>query len=671
VVKSLNLTKAERKTLAQICDAFVPSVDSKVDRDFFRRSATDIDVDKEIVRVIEQEFSEEQRKQTSRLLRLFENPILNLILNGRLARFSRMDAAGREKYLLNFAYSTLALKRTAFQALKRLVCFTFYGYVPPGTNGNPNWASIGYQGREVIESADSAQFVPLIPEHDGQGFQCDVCIVGSGAGGSIIAEHLSSSGWKVIVVDAGEYLCSEDFKGQEYNMMPALFEQRGRAATRDLSFSLLEGRVVGGSTIVNWNTCIRPELWLRKEWEREGISNLTSDDFDSYIDFVWNSLRVNSNESQLNPNNEVLFRGCASLGYKIPQDYDVIYRNAVGCKSRCTFCTFGCQYACKQSTPISLLPSASKLGCKFIFNSKVDNIHTSDGRAAGVSAIFKGKVGFQIKSKIVVLAAGSINTPAILLRSGLRRKVGDNLRLHPTTAVSGHYEQVIKMWEGPPQTCKVTKGRNLDGKHHGFWLEAVPAHPALFSSAIPWNGGKRHKELMSEIPHNCGTIVLVREAASGKVSIDKHGDPLCDYKMAQQDKQSMIEGMIETAKILSASGATKLSTLHSDGFEIESSGHGKLTSSDLDRFDSGVRRRGIVPNKISLFSAHIMGSARMGHEESSFCNDNAESYELPGLFIGDASIFPTSPGINPMIAIMSMAKRNAAKIDILLKQNIN
>ena len=147
-----------------------------------------------------------------------------------------MDQESREKYLFNFASSFLALKRTAFQALKRLVCFTYYGYVPPGELSNPNWFDIGYMGRRPLPGGDIKAISTIVPSQD-QEFQCDVCIVGSGAGGSIMAEHLSSAGWKVIVVEAGDYLTSEDFNGQEYEMTERLFEQSGRASTRDLSLS--------------------------------------------------------------------------------------------------------------------------------------------------------------------------------------------------------------------------------------------------------------------------------------------------------------------------------------------------------------------------------------------------------------------------------------------------
>jgi choline dehydrogenase-like flavoprotein len=306
-------------------------------------------------------------------------------------------------------------------------------------------------------------------------------------------------------------------------------------------------------------------------------------------------------------------------------------------------------------------------GAKFIFGAEVQTVQTKNGKASGVRATLQANsTNFEIKSKAVVIAAGSINTPAILFRSGFKKNVGRNLKLHPTTAISGVYTKPINMWSGPPQTIKVTKWLNLDGAHHGFWIEAVPGHPGLYASAIPWTSGRAHKELMLKMPNSSGTIVLLRESGSGRVGIDKNGRPVCNYSLSDLDKSHLKRGLVETAKILAASGAWGIATLHVDGLLVESSNRSRLNSSDLDRFEDEINKREIAPNKISLFSAHIMGSARMGKEVNSFCDDFAQSYEVPMLFIGDASVLPSSPGINPMVTIMSLAKRNAMHIHGIL-----
>jgi choline dehydrogenase-like flavoprotein len=668
----LTLTERDKHTLALLCDTFVPAVKSSERQEFFNRTATSIGVEREIERVVA-EFNDDQRAQFGRILTLLESKVQNLILNGTFRKFSEMSQETRQDFIFRkFAISRFALKRTAFQAMKRMICFTYYGLVPENQNSNPNWQEIGYTGRGKIEenpSEDSLTDSAIVPSK-GQIIDCDVCVVGSGAGGSLIAESLAKLGWHLVVIDSGDYFMSKDFTSrQEYDLTRNLFEQSGRAATKDLAFSLLEGHTVGGSTVVNWNTSIKPPDWLREEWETfDGISGLRTKEFDACVDYVWSGLRVNREESQINPNNSVLADGCKKLGLLMPEDYDIIWRNAAGCKGRCDYCTFGCEYGAKQSTTRNFLLEAKRFGTKFIFGAEVQTVERTNGRASGVRAtLLENSANFEIKSRAVVIAAGSINTPAILLRSGLKRNVGRNLKLHPTTAISGIYTKPINMWRGPPQTIKVTKWLNLDGAHHGFWIEAVPAHPALYASAIPWKSGKAHKELMLKMPHSSGTIVLLRESGSGTVGIDSGGRPVCNYSLSSLDRSHLERGLVQTAKILAASGAWGIATLHVDGVLVETSNHSQLSSTDLDRFEDEIKSRQIAPNKISLFSAHIMGSAKMGREENSFCDDSAQSYELPMLFIGDASALPSSPGVNPMITIMSLARRNAIRIHEILK----
>ncbi|HYB03719.1 MAG TPA: GMC family oxidoreductase, partial [Nitrososphaerales archaeon] len=497
---------------------------------------------------------------------------------------------------------------------------------------------------------------------------CDVRIVGSGAGGSVLTYELSKAGLDVLVVEAGGYEISENFDQGELSMMSKLFDEYGTAATADLSLVLLSGRGAGGGTTVNWMTSIKPPLDVLKDWEDTyGIRGLSESQFQSDVDEVWNTLRVNVDESQRNGNNEVLWRGCKSLGYKEGRDYEQIWRNAVGCKERCAFCTYGCVYSCKQSTLLNYLPMAFHKGAKFLFDTKIERVIVEGGVAKGV----EGKLvlpstgrsfNVRISARAVVLACGSIKTPALLLKSGIKNKnVGKNLRLHPTTAVSGHFKDEIRAWDGPPQTVVVTKFLHSDRQNHGFWMEAAPSHPGLFSLSNPWVDGRTHKEYMKTwFNHSSANIVLLKEWGSGSVTIDKHGSAKVSYKLEQRDKKNMITGMKELASILVGAGAIGLSSLHSEGLNVIADDGERLTQKDLDLFCEQVETKGIEPNKVMLFSAHLMGSCRMSSSESlGAVNSEGELYGVKNLFIGDASVFPTALGVNPMITIMSLSKRTS------------
>ncbi|HVB12226.1 MAG TPA: GMC family oxidoreductase N-terminal domain-containing protein [Nitrososphaerales archaeon] len=676
----MTLTNRELDTLRAVCDTIVPKVNvahvgSDQTKAFYERSATELGVDKALAEIIETRIEPALRDQFLRLLSIVDSRMYNLILTGRPTKFGASTLEERTRYLQSWRDSPLGSKRQAFQALKRLVCFLFYT-LTDNKGSNPNWSEIGYPAARIetrLGHPQNLKITPIVPEKD-QTLECDVCVVGSGAGGSVAAFELSKRGNNVLVVEVGPYATADSFDQGELTMMNKLFDDYGTAATRDLSFVLLSGRGAGGGTTVNWMTCIKPPPAVLKNWEEEfGIADLTGKEFNSTVEEVWKLLKVNLDESQLNFNNEALLKGCQALGYHEGQDFERIWRNAVDCRQRCAYCTYGCVYSCKQSTILNYLPMAFKNGARFLFDTKVDRIVVEEGAAKGVEArTFRNGKSFNIsiRAKVVVLSCGSIKTPVLIQNSGIRGKnIGKNLRLHPTTAVSGIFEEEVRAWDGPPQTVVVTKHLDLDGSKHGFWMEAAPAHPGLFALSSPWPDGKRHKDFMRErFNHSTASIVLLKEWSTGSVDVDKHGSAVVKYRLEERDRRSMIRGIKETGRILAAAGASGLSTLHSDLAEVRApEGKNTLSENDLESFYDIVEKRGIAPNRLMLFSAHIMGSCRMGSDESiAAVSVEGELLGVRNLFIADASVFPTTLGANPMITIMSMSKRTSEFVAIRL-----
>ena len=451
-MRIMALTPREQETISSICDTLIPSLpsepnDSPDTRAFYSRAASDIGVDKALAQIIDETLEPGRREEFRRLLSTMDSRFLNLFLSGRPSKYLELGNEEKERYLASWRDSRIGSKRSGFQALKRLACFLAYTLVNE-RGSNPNWKEIGYPGPSVSRSIGESTEIPIsqmeTPEN-GAATECDVVIVGSGAGGSVVAYELSKRKRNVIVVESGPHSTAKNFDQKELSMMNRLFEQHGAAATKDLSIALLAGIGSGGGTTVNWMTCIRPPASVLRNWELEfGIGGLTGGDFKAVVEEVWSTLKVNRVQSQLNYNNEALFDGCRALGYNEGTDYEIISRNAVGCRERCAFCTFGCVYSCKQSTMMNYLPMAYKNGARFIFDAKVERVIVDGGIAKGVSvrATRDSKpVEFQIKARIVVLACGSIRTPALLLNSGIRGKnIGRHLRLHPTTAVSGFFD---------------------------------------------------------------------------------------------------------------------------------------------------------------------------------------------------------------------------------------
>ena len=659
----MKLTARERMTLALVCDTIAPSIVREgLDAEFYKRSAGDVGVPEAFAMVIEDQLEPGSALELRRLLRIIESRFYGFLLNGRATPFSSLGEKDRERFLRSWRDSRISAKRTGFQALKRLCCFLYYSL--ESDNGrNPNWSAIGYPGQSSdprVPPPEETRIDPIVPEEDLE-LSCDVCVVGSGAGGSVVAKELSQAGFDVLVLEAGPYESAETYGQSEIQMMRKLFYQHGTASTKDLSFALLAGRGIGGGTSVNWNTCLKPPSSVLEEWSRDfGIDGVNGPGFSSYLEEVWTTLKVGDQESQRNWNNEALWVGCKALGYSEGSDYEVIGRNAVGCRERCSFCTFGCVYSCKQSTPMNYLPAAFHHGARFLFDTKVDTVEIENGKAKGVNAEFgdeRRKVN--VKARVVVAACGALETPALLLRSGLRlRGLGNNLTLDPTVPMGGIFNKEVRPWEGPPQTVAVRKYWNLDGTRHGFWVEAAPAHPGLFAFTVPWIDGASHKDFMKRYyTHTTATIVLLREWGSGSVVVDSHGSPIVGYALDKRDKENLMKGMVATGRILAAAGAEEIWTAHNSPVRV---GSGRVTESDLDRFESEVKEAGIESNRISLFSAHLMGSCRMSIDPRlGPTNPTGELHEVENLFVADGSIFPTTPAVNPMISIMAMARRTS------------
>jgi choline dehydrogenase-like flavoprotein len=664
----MSLTDSERRVLSLACDAFVPSVhDEPVAPDFYLRSASQAGVDKVLAQIVERKLPPGLQSQFRRLLGIIDSRFYNLLLTGWPVKFGSLTQEERVGYLRRWRDSRIGSKRTAFQALKRFSCFLFYA-VTDERGDNPNWSAIGYSRPDQPERAShpaGLRIIPLSPEQN-PSIECDVCIIGSGAGGSVIAYELSKVGLRVLVVEEGDYLTSESFGQEEFSMSelkPRVFFDYATALSEDLSFIMLAGRGAGGGTVLNWSTSLKPPPFVLQEWEREfGIEGINGREFQSYLDEIWSVLKINKDESQSNLNNGVLWKGCLELGYKEGVDWEVISRNVVGCAQRCDSCTFGCVYACKQSTILNYLPMAFQQGTMFLFNTRAEYILIERGSATGVECSSSGRK-VTVRAKVVVAACGALNTPALLLNSGVREKnIGKNLRLHPTTAVAASFDGYIDAWRGAPQTVEVSKFLNLDGTGHGFWLEAVPPYPGLFAMSLPWDDGRAHKAYMlNNFRKTAATIILLREWGSGEVKVDRHGFPKVSYRLDTRDKLNFVKGIKEAAKILAAAGAIEIVTLHSDYTGVK--GNVRITKKDLDSFNETVTTRGIDYNKIMLYSAHLMGTCRISAEESTgAARPSGELYGVENLFIGDASVFPTDLGVNPMVTIMAMAKRTAGFI---------
>lgn len=664
------LTPADMRLLEAICDTLIPSIEASsgpAPADFMRRPASALQVAQAISDTLATE-DDVTRAEFRQLLGILRGPMGGLLLIGRPTGFMQMKPELRERALRNMANSSVAKLRQGFQAIKRLTAFIFYSAPMPDGTDNPNWAALDF----TPPPPSPTMTKPITPLSitGATTLEADAVIVGSGAGGGVVAAELTAAGKSVIVLEKGGYYNEADFTGREAEMMPKVYLKRGLLATRDLSMAILAGSCLGGGTIVNWSTSFRIADTVAQEWEREyGLTGIAGSEFAAHYDAVATRVGVNSDDSAPNANNAVIERGCEKLGYH----WGVIPRNASQCEQRCGACGYGCAYSRKQSTLLTFLQDAADGGARFVVNCSVDRVTMENGAATGVQAtVTDPATGAQhpvtVRAKTVVIAAGSIHSPAILLRSGISNShLGRNLHLHPVVAITGFYAEPVRAWVGSLQTRYSDQfGRPADG--YGFKFEVAPGHPGLMAQSLPWESGKQHKEDMHLLSHAAPIIALVRDKNGGRITLDKRGEPLVDYALGDHERKQLTLGLLEGIKVHLAAGATRVGTLHSRRTEFYPPATGDaLNSNELRAFLREVEDRGLEPNRTMLFSAHQMGSCRMAADprRGVVGNDN-QVFGVKGLFVADGSAFPTASGVNPMLTILAVAHRAAQSIKAIM-----
>ena len=664
------LTPTERRTLDALCEALIPSVPKPDGVDdpagLYARSARDLHVGDLVAETLAAE-SPESRADFKSLLDLLASPIGMMALLGRPHGFTHLSPEAQEATLRRMSVHSVPKMRQGFQAIKRLATFIFYSATDEN-GSNPNWPALEYAPPPPPPTPEAApkRIRPLAVGGD-LALTADVVVVGSGAGGGVIAGELAAAGKDVVVVEKGGYYSESDFTGREAEMTQKLYLRRGTLATKDLGMVVLAGSCLGGGTIVNWSTSLRTPDDVLEEWERDhGFTGATSADYKAGFDAVEQRIGVNTADSAPNANNAALARGCDALG----QPWRPIPRNASQCEQRCGACGYGCPYGRKQSTMVTYLDDASERGARFVVRCQIERVLIEAGRAVGVEGWAPDDATGErrkvvVRAPVVVVAAGSVESPALLLRSNIHNaNIGQHLRLHPVAVTVGYYEEPVKPWTGSLQTVYATNWMNLKG-NYGYWLEVAPAHPGLAALTTPWESGQAHKQQMTRFPYEAVMIALARDTGEGHITLDKQGDPVLHYWPNETDRRHLVAGMREMARIAVAGGATGVATLHTPRLQLEAANGkaGTLTDAQVKQYGAEIERRGVARNRMPVFSAHQMGTCRIGGGAATAVADpSGEVYGVRGLYIGDASGCPTALGVNPMITTMTLAHHVARRI---------
>ena len=543
-------------------------------------------------------------------------------------------------------------RRQLLRELKGAALGAFYA-LPDDEGRNPNWPALGYPGPASPPPTpeQAPKTIPVLTvTGSAHTLRADVCIVGSGAGGSVIAAELQQAGLDVLVLERGGYRNEADFRQLEAVGARELYLRGGLFFSESGSVGLLAGATLGGGTVVNSLVCLRPPEEVRQEWAAAGLAGLDGPEFDTHLDAVSRRLNVNTEHTHPNRTNRMMVEAFERRGLS----HRLIPRNACDDDNPryCGYCNAGCQQGCKQSTLKTFLQDAADAGARFVVDCAVERVLVRDGRASGVV----GRVGgteLTVEAPTVVVAAGGIESPALLLRSGVGGPaVGKFLRLHPTYFVSGVYDEAVNAWAGQFQAVvSFDFAHAVEGS--GFLVESVALSLPFWAQGVAFVDGASHKELMLRMRNVASWHAITHDHGSGEVVLGANGEPVVRWEPDPVDRAAAARAHEELARLHRARGAREIFTFHWD----------ELRWRDGDDFDAYVERLRVAPYDCTAYSAHQMGSCRLGADPAaSVADGRGELHDVTGVWVGDAAALPTAPGVNPMLTIMALARRTAAAI---------
>jgi choline dehydrogenase-like flavoprotein len=484
----------------------------------------------------------------------------------------------------------------------------------------------------------------------------DIVIIGSGAGGGTVAKELGAlcrEGVSVAVLEWGTKLREHEYTGREAEMADKLYFDSGGVLTRDRAMTLAFGRAYGGSTVVYTGTSLAlPEAVLAR-WAVPGLE---------FADLRRRSEKyLGENnvhplaDAELNDNNRLFLTACRQLGYRVSQ-FPI---NVKGCRGA-GVCNLGCPNAAKQGTHRVQLPAAERAGVEVITNCRVERIGERECIATVANPAFgepsrwpEGR--YLIRAKAIVVAAGAVNSPALLLRSHLPVRLpalGRYFTTHPALILVGEHERPITNFHGHPKSYYCDEF--VDS--HGFLLETCMYFP--FTTAKNLIGfGAQHSELMRRMDRMQMILVLAVDPAlaHNRVRIDRSGEPIVDYTVSEGVLDALVASQKAAARIFFAAGCGRVHAPAGTRFFI--------AASERHRLDELITRDAFKLGKVSISSAHLMGGCRMGGGPATSVTDAwGQVHGVPWLFVADASLFPAAAEINPYVTIMALADRVAERV---------
>jgi choline dehydrogenase-like flavoprotein len=636
------LSRRQLATLAALADVLIPRGGP------FPLGAADVDTAGKLSHYL-MLFAPSRRRQIAALITAWE---YSTLLSRHLKPFSRLHAAARQQIVEQALHSRYPWRRLPVTALN-LLCGFAYGAAPEVE------AALGYT-HSCIDNSPPAQGPRLSPLAypkitSDVSERVDVCIIGSGAGGAVVAKELAEAGRSVLIIEEGDYFTQDDFHGPPFERVLRTYRDEG--STMALGRTLVPlflGKAVGGTTVINSGTCFRTPDKVLRRWESEfGLEGYDSASLAPLFDRIEQIMNVMPVPWEIiGKNAEVFDRGVRALGLR----GEPIRRAIKGCRG-CGVCAFGCPSDAKQAMHLSYLPLACASGARIFARCRAEQLLIERGRAVGVEAAILDRHSDAVRGRLrvradaVVVAAGTIHTPLLLRANGVGRRsgqLGRNLRLHPALGVQAVFDEELFAWRGTLQSYYVDHLMESDE----VLIEVTNPMPGM-ASGIRRPSGMPAKQLLDEYKHIAATGLFVSDSSSGRVvSLGKRGGPIILYSLNERDARRLLRGVKLSAEIFLAAGARRVRVGLPGLHEV-------VRRADLAALDSGQWR----PSALAPTGFHPMGTCRMSpNPDTGVVDLRGQVHGTERLFVADASVFPTCTGVNPQVTIMACAMRIAQQI---------
>jgi len=544
---------------------------------------------------------------------------------------------------IDFLSGTVAPLRIAFRLVAMLIKESYF-------DNEEIFKLVGIEYRKPPVIDEPARWLQqILPGEDideNQTLEAEVIVIGTGAGGAVVAAELAERGNAVLIFEEGDLHRRAEFSGRPLEMQRLMYRNFGLTATfGNASVVVPLGRAVGGSTIVNSGTCFRtPERILKRWREQNGLSELTPAHMDQYFRRVEEAFQIKTADMKyVGPTGAIIGRGADKLGLH----HGPLTRNAPDCDGQ-GVCAYGCPTDAKRSTNISYIPRALNAGAYLVAGTKVTQLLFKGKRIYGVAGRSRA-TGKRVvaKAPLVVLAGGALASPILLMEHKIGNssgQLGKNLSVHPASSAFGVMNETVEAWKHIPQGYMVDEFED-----EGLMFEGAHVPFDIVGMAFPWYG-EQMQSIMERIAQVSSFGFMIEDTSRGKVIRDLGERPLVHYHLNRRDQQQLLRGHELLARIYLAAGAEIV---------ISSVNGWRPMRNERDLADNLARHTPVWD--IDLTAFHPLGTCQMGDDPRRYVTDPyGEVYDTLNLFVCDGSIVPPALGVNPQVTIAALATRTAA-----------